>query len=252
MKYTVKQLANLAGISVRSLHYYDEIGLLKPSFVKENGYRYYEKTELIKLQQILFFRELEFSLEKIKQIMQSPGFNALDALKDQRHLLELKKQRINRLLKTIDETMNELKGGDDVNSDQKFSAFNDPSYQKYKNEIEQKWGNTHAYKQSIERVGKMSKEQFKKIKEEAEDIANTTADLLNKGFSVQSVEVQKQMDRFYKHLSNFYDPSYEMFKGLGQMYVEDSRFTAYYEKRAKGLAVFMRDAMAYYASEHGR
>jgi DNA-binding transcriptional MerR regulator len=93
MSYTVKQLAKIAGVSVRTLHYYDQIGLLKPSFIKENGYRYYEEPELLKLQQILFFRELQFSLEDIVLMINSPGFNQLEALKDQRKLLELKKRK---------------------------------------------------------------------------------------------------------------------------------------------------------------
>src|SRR3954469_15687271 len=97
MKYTVKQLAELAGITTRTLHYYDEIGLLKPSFVKENGYRIYEEKELLKLQQILFFRELEFPLEQIVEMMSSRSFNSLEALKDQKNLLTLKKKRIEGL-----------------------------------------------------------------------------------------------------------------------------------------------------------
>jgi DNA-binding transcriptional MerR regulator len=250
MNYTVKQLAKLAGISVRTLHYYDEIGILKPSYVKDNGYRCYEEKELIRLQQILFFRELEFSLEKIKRAMEAPHFNPLAAMKDQRKLLELKKHRIERLLQTIDQTTASLKGGDYMSDDAKYSAFNDPTYQKYKDEVEERWGNTDAYKQSRERVGKMSKADLDRVKAEGEEIARTTAELMQKGFSYDSPEVQKQVDRFYKHLQNFYDPSYEMFKGLGQMYVDDPRFTKVYEDRADGFSLFMRDAMAHYAGNH--
>lgn len=250
MKYTVKQLANIAGISVRTLHYYDEIGLLKPSFLKENGYRCYQEKELLKLQQILFFRELEFPLEKIKVIMDSPDFNALAALSDQQKLLEMKKQKTEKLLMTISKTIQFLKGGEAMNTDDTFSAFNDPSYQKYKDEVEQRWGKTNAYKQSMERVGKMPRADFFRIKSEAEDIAQTTAGLMKKKFSFDSLEVQKQINRFYKYLHNFYDPSYEMFKGLGQMYVDDPRFTEVYEKRAEGFAKFMRNAMAFYADKH--
>lgn len=249
-KYTVKQLAQLAGISIRTLHYYDEIGLLKPTYVKANGYRYYEEKELIKLQQILFFRELEFSLERIKQIMESPEFDSVSALSDQKKLLELKRKRIEGLLKTIEKTIHAVKGGEHMSDDTKYSAFNDPEYQKYKDEVEKRWGNTEAYKQSQERLKKLTKADLDRIKAEGEEIARTTAELMKKGFSYESPEVQTQVDRFYKHLHNFYDPSYEMFKGLGQMYVDDPRFTKVYEDRAKGFAVFMRDAMAYYADEH--
>lgn len=250
MKYTVQQVGSLAGVSVRTLHYYDEIGLLKPSFVQSNGYRFYEEPQLLQLQQILFFRELEFPLEKIKLIMQSPDYNATAALTDQKNLLELKKQRVERLLHTITQTIDVLKGGETMSDDKKFSAFNDPTYQKHKDEVQARWGTTDAYKQSMERVGKLSSDELKKVQAEGEDIARTTAELMEKGFSATSPEVQKQVDRFYQHLHNFYDPSYELFKGLGQMYVDDPRFTKVYEDRAKGFAAFMRDAMVHYADEH--
>jgi DNA-binding transcriptional MerR regulator len=252
MKYTVKQLSQLAGISIRTLHYYDQIGLLKPSFIKSNGYRYYEEKELIKLQQVLFFRELDFPLEKIKEIMESPTFDPSVALADQKKLLELKRKRIDGLLRTIEQTIVAVKGGEHMSDDAKYAAFNDPEYQKHKDEVEERWGNTDAYKQSMQRVGKMSKVDLERVKAEGEAIARETAELMQKGFSSDSPEVQKQVDRFYQHLHNFYDPSYELFKGLGQMYVDDPRFTKVYEDRAKGFAVFMRDAMAYYADKNMR
>jgi DNA-binding transcriptional MerR regulator len=250
MQYTVNKLANLAGISVRTLHYYDEIGLLKPSFTKENGYRFYEEKELLKLQQILFFRELEFPLEEIIKIVNAPDFNKLEALVDQKKLLELKKKRIEGLLTAITKTILSLKGGETMSNDDTFSAFNDPTYQKHKDEVEERWGKTDAYKQSMERVGKMSKADLERVKVEGEEIARSTAECMTKGFASDSPEVQKQVDRFYQHLRHFYEPSYAMFKGLGQMYVDDPRFTEVYEKRAKGFAIFMRDAMSYYADEH--
>lgn len=247
MKYTVKQIARLAGISTRAIHYYDQIGLLKPSYVAGNRYRYYGDKELAKLQQILFFRELEFPLSRIRQIVQAPGYNPLEALKDQRKLLQLKKTHTEQLIATITKTITELKGGEHMSNDDKFSVFNDPTYRKHKREVEERWGNTDAYKQSMERVGKMSKAELEKVKEEGENIADSVADLLKKGFTADSKEVQEQIERFYNHMRRFYEPKPEMFRGLGQMYVDDPRFTEYYEKRAKGLAVFMRDAMAYFA-----
>ena len=249
MEYTVHQLAKLAGVSVRTLHYYDEVGLLKPAYTNANGYRYYEEKQLVLLQQILFFRELDFSLEKIKEIMQSSDFTMLVAFTDQEKLLKLKKKRIEKLLHTIEKTIKSFKGGEPMNTDDTFSAFNDPTYQQYKEEVQEKWGQTDAYKQSMKRVGKMSKADLEKVKQEGEDIANTIADLLKRAYMHTSSEVQQQIERFYKHLQAFYDPSYELFKGLGQMYVDDPRFTKYYEKRAKGLAAFMRDAMAFFAEE---
>ncbi len=241
----------MSGLSVRTLHHYDAIDLLKPSYIKSNGYRIYEEKELLKLQQILFFRELEFPLNKIKTILLSKTFNQGSALLDQKKLLILKKRKLQKLLKTIDLTIAELKGGENyMTNDDKFSAFNDPTYQKYKDEVEEKWGKTDAYKESIIRVGKMTKGELENVKKEAGDITFKIADLMNKGFAPDSNEVQVQIDRFYKHLSNFYDPSYEMFRGLGKMYIEDIRFTETYEKVAKGLAAFKSEAMVFYTDSH--
>lgn len=248
MTHTVQKLAALAGVSVRTLHHYDQIGLLKPSFVAENGYRYYEEKELVALQQILFFRELDFSLEKTKHILQSPQFNALAALIDQKKLLKIKKRRVEKLIKTLEETIESLEKGESMNTQTTFSALSDPTYQKYKDEVEEKWGNTTAYQQSMQRVGKMTEADLERVKEEGGKITSAIAQLMINGYTAESEEVQKKMERFYQHLHNFYDPTPAMFAGLGQMYVDDPRFTKVYEKQATGLAIFMHDAMKIYAS----
>lgn len=248
MAYTVNELSKLSGVSVRTLHYYDEIGLLKPARVGENGYRFYEEAEVARLHQILFFRELEFPLERIKQIMSAPGFDSMVALEDQRELMVLRRQRLDKLLATIEQTIDSMKGGEmTMSNDDKFSVFNDPTYREHKAEAEQRWGNTEAYKQSQARVAKMSKADFEAVKAEGGDIWHQIAELMKQDLSADSDEVQAQVDRFWQHLHHFYDPSYEMFKGLGQMYVDDPRFTEFYDKIAPGMAVFARDAMAFYA-----
>jgi DNA-binding transcriptional MerR regulator len=247
MTYTIHELAKLAGVTVRTLHYYDEAGLLKPSSIRENGYRQYGKKELGILQQILFFRELEFPLAKIRSVMESPDYDEITVLSVQKKLLEEKRGKTDRLIALITDTIESLKGGETMRDDTKFSAFNDPTYQKHKDEAEKRWGNTDAYKQSQERVGKLTKEEWIKIKAEGEVITQSIAGMFSAGKPAGSADVQEQIDRFYRHLHHFYDPGYEMFKGLGQMYVDDPRFTEHYEKRVKGLAVFMRDAMAVYA-----
>src|SRR5256885_15216774 len=123
MKYTVNQLGKLAGISIRTLHHYDQIGLLKPSYTKANGYRYYEEKELLKLQQILFFKELEFPLEQIKEILNAPGFDTLTALRDQRKMLQIKKDRIDGLLLTIEKTIKNKEGGKKMKNDDLYGGF---------------------------------------------------------------------------------------------------------------------------------
>ncbi len=244
MKYTVHKLAQLAGITVRTLHHYDQIGLLKPSFSGSNGYRYYEEKELLMLQQILFFRELEFSLEQIKQIMQSPNFNSVSVLKEQRKMLEIKRNRIDKLLSTIDAR---IEGGESMKNDNLYGGFTKKQMEEYKEEAKKRWGHTDAYKQSVERTKHFTKADYDRIAQEGVALTSQIASLQEKGFAIDSPEVQKMIAQHFNSLRTFYEPSYEMYRGLGQMYVDDPRFTAYYEKFGKGLAVFMRDAMKHFA-----
>lgn len=247
MKYTIKKLADLAGVSVRTLHYYDEIGLLNPSFIGDNGYRCYEEKELLKLQQILFFRELDFPLEKIREIINTPNFHALAALKDQKELLKLKKKRLEKLLTLIDKTMKDLQQKNEIkNPEELYDPFKDKDYLKYKDEVEERWGNTEAYKQSMVQVKKMTKAQMVKLKEDGKKATQELADAMDKG--VEHGEVQALIERHYQGINFFYNCSLEMYRNLGKMYVDDPRFTAYYDKFRPGLASFMREAIEYYCS----
>ncbi|GAC1472046.1 MAG: MerR family transcriptional regulator [Ktedonobacteraceae bacterium] len=248
MGYTVKQLARLAGVTVRTLHYYDEIGLLKPSFIQDNGYRCYEEKELLKLQQILFFRELEFPLEDIVQILDTPGYSALAALADQRHLLEMKRARFDGLLATIDETMKTLREGGKMSTDDLFASFADSQIEQYKEEAKARWGTTDAYKQSMERVRQLTKKELDQIQEEGQAITLALSKLMAQG--IANAEVQQQIERHFQHINRFYDCSYEMYSNLGNMYVEDTRFAENYNKFAPHLAEFMRDAIAHYCNAH--
>lgn len=243
--YTVNQLSKLASISVRTLHYYDEIGLLKPAQTLENGYRQYGEEELLKLQQILFFRELDFSLEEIQRILASPNFNRLEALRDQRNLIELKKKRLNRLIATIDKTIQKLNNEITMNDQDLYGGLSDEQQKKYAEEAKQRWGHTDAYKESMKRYAKMSKDDLKKIQEEGHKLMLEIVANMDKGAT--SPEVQKLIARHYDGLRTWYEPNLEMYRGLANMYVDDSRFAAFYEKYAPGLAVFMRDAMLAYA-----
>jgi|SRR6185369_153181 len=246
MKYTVHTLAELAGITVRTLHHYDQIGLLKPSFSGSNGYRYYEEKELLRLQQILFFRELEFSLEQIKEIMTSPSFDTASALKEQKKLLLLKRDRMVDLLDTIDKTIKSYEGGEAMKNNALYGGFTKKQMEAYKEEAKKRWGHTDAYKQSEERTKQFTKADYERIAQEGAALTQAIADAHEKGFLIDSPEVQALIEKHYNALRTFYEPNYEMYRGLGQMYIDDPRFTAYYEKFGKGLAVFMRDAINQY------
>lgn len=244
MPYTVKQLACLSGVSVRTLHYYDEVGLLKPGRVEKNGYRQYGESELVKLQQILFFKELDFSLEDINKIMTSPGFDVSIALADQKQLLQMKRKRLDGLIKSIDKTMNTMNNNKKIQDDEMYDAFKDEDVKQYQDEVKQRWGNTDAYKQSQARVSKMTKKEMEKLKEDGKKHTQALADSMDKG--PKHPDVQALIAKSHEGVNFFYDCSLEMFRNLGEMYVPDPRFTAYYEKFRPGLAVFVRDAIAYY------
>jgi DNA-binding transcriptional MerR regulator len=242
MVYTVDQLSKLAGVSIRTLHYYDEIGLLKPSFVRPNGYRVYEQKELLKLQQILFFRELEFPLGEITKMVNAPGFDAKKALIDQKKLLELKKVRIEKLLQSVDDR---LKGGDkNMDDTQLFGSFDDKQMEEYKKEAKKRWGDTDAWKQSQERTRHWTKADYKKIAEEGNKFTAELAKLMDRGS--EDADVQNMIAKHYQGIQVFYDCSLEMYRGLGQLYVDDTRFAAYYDKFKPGMAKFMRDAIVYF------
>lgn len=251
MAYTVQQLGTLAGISTRTLHYYDEIGLLRPSRVKSNGYRYYEEEELLRLQQILFFRELEFPLEEIKAIMGSPKFDMNAALRDQKKLIELKKTRLDNLIKTIDKTLKKITKNTPMNDDELYGSFTKEEMEKYSAEAKERWSHTDAWKQSQERVKKMGKDGLKKALDESSAITLSIADCMKAGLPASDSKTQKHIAEHYNWLRNFYEPGLEMYRGLGEMYVADKRFTKTYEDIAPGLAVYMRDAMITFADNGG-
>ncbi len=250
MDYTVQQLGNLAGVSVRTLHHYDDIGLLQPAYIKPNGYRYYGERELLKLQQILFFKELDFSLEDIKKIVSSPRFDMNKALNDQKKLIELKKNRLSKLVKTIDKTLNKINHKKNMNDKELYDNFNTEEMDQYAEEAKQRWGHTDAYKQSQERVKKMTKIEMANIQKEADILMKKIALNMNKGAT--SPEIQALISQHYNNLRHFYEPNLEMYTGLADMYVADPRFTKYYEKYAPGLAQVMRDAMHYFADSKER
>lgn len=251
MPYTVQQLATLAGVSTRTLHYYDEIGLLIPSRVKNNGYRYYEEDELLRLQQILFFRELEFPLEEIKRIMSSPAFDMSKALKDHRKLIELKKERLSKLIETIDKTLKKINKKITMDDQELYGNFTKEEMEKYSEEAKERWGHTDAWKQSQERVKEMGKDGLKKALDDSKAITLAIAECMKAGLPASDAKTQKHIAEHYTWLRNFYEPGLEMYRGLGEMYVADERFTKTYEDIAPGLAQYMRDGMVAFADNGG-
>jgi DNA-binding transcriptional MerR regulator len=250
MTYTVKQLADLAGISVRTLHFYDQAGILKPARTEANGYRYYEEKELLKLQQILFFRELDFPVREIKRIISSPYFDMNSALRDQRKLIELKKNRLNRLMKTIDQTIQKINQEKNMEDKDLYGNFSKEEMDRYTEEARQKWGNTDAFKQSQERVKKMGKAGLNQVLKESGLLTQEIAECMKKGEDPKSARVQALIARHYDGLRAFYEPNFQIYRGLAGAYIGDERFKANYEKVAEGLAQYMHDAMIHYCDTH--
>ena len=244
----VKEVAELAGISVRTLHHYDEIGLLVPSVRTESGYRMYSDDDLATLQQILFFRELGFPLKKIKAIITSPSFDRKEALELHRNMLLEKRRRIDRMIATLDKTIQHMKGDIEMTIEEKFAGF-DFSRNPYEREARERWGD-EAVDQANAKIGNMSKQELAAFSEAMHATFRKLAELRHG--SPESAEAQAVIKEWYDLLNRIGTYSLEAFKGLGQLYVDDERFTKTIDAYGEGLAVFMRDAMAAYADNHAK
>ncbi len=247
MTYTIHKLATLSGVSVRTLHYYDEIQLLLPARREDNGYRLYGEAELLRLQQILFFRELDFPLQDIGRILDSPGFMVEQSLLDHKQLIKLKQKRLNKLLKTIDLTLYSMSNNQPASDDELYDAFKDDDVKQYQAEVKARWGNTDAYKQSQAKVSKMTNREMDELKANADKFNRRLAAAMGKDLA--DAEVQALVAEHYAGINFFYTCSIDMYKNLAEMYVADPRFSAYYDKYAPGLAVFLRDAIHHFIAQ---
>ncbi|MFF2457834.1 MerR family transcriptional regulator [Peribacillus simplex] len=240
MAMKVKKLADLVGISVRTLHYYDEIGLLSPEEITESGYRLYSNDNLEMLQQILFFRELGMPLKEIKQMISSSSFDKQDALMQHQKMLLEKRSQLDKLIKTVEKSIKHMKGEIQMTNKEKFEGF-DFSQNPYEEEARKLWGDK-AVDESKAKVAGMSKDAQKIVSEIYIKLASFRND------SPKSEEVQEAIKEWYDCLNNnFGTYSLDAFKGLGQMYVNDQRFTKNIDKYGDGLAKFMCDAMGHFA-----
>ncbi|MFC5701406.1 MerR family transcriptional regulator [Cohnella faecalis] len=245
MSMRVKEVAELVGISLRTLHHYDEIGLLAPDETTDAGYRLYSDANLETLQQILFFKELDFPLKKIKEIMSSPVFDREKAMELHRKLLMEKRSRIDAMIATIEKTVRHARGEIQMTNKEKFEGF-DFSRTPYEQEARERWGD-EAVDEANAKVGGLSKDKQQEISDEMNAIYFKLATL--RGGSPESEEAQVAIKEWYDFLNQMGSYSPEAFKALGQMYVDDERFTANIDQFGEGLAVFMRDAMAVYADK---
>lgn len=249
--YTIQQLAVLAEVTVRTLHHYDAIGLLQPSRNKSNSYRQYDEEDLLKLQQIMFFRELEFPLNKIKEIVGGRSFDVGTALIEHRKLIELKKKRMDSLLETIDKTIKKITKNCTMQDDELYEGFSKEEQEAWSKEAKERWGHTDQYKQAVGKYESLTREEKLQMKKDGEALMEEIVATMDKG--PDSVEVQALVQRHYDSLKFFYEPNLEMYRGLADMYVGyqgDERFRAYFERHHKDLPEFMRDAIYVYCDRN--
>ena len=235
----IKEVADLVGISVRTLHHYDEIGLLIPEKTTEAGYRIYSDENLENLQQILFFKELGFPLKKIKEIIDSPTFEHQEALEMQHKMLLDKKKQLEKMIVTIEKTIQHSKGEIQMSIQEKFEGF-DFSSNPYEEEARNRWGN-----KSVDETNEKAKNMTSYDQDKFNEIYRNLGAIRH--LSPDSKEAQEGINEWYLFLNKMGNCSPEAFKGLGQMYVDDERFTKNIDGFGEGLSIFMRDAMAVYA-----
>ncbi|MGG0718288.1 MerR family transcriptional regulator [Robertmurraya massiliosenegalensis] len=253
MEYTVQKLAQLAGVSSRTLRYYDEIGILSPARTNSSGYRIYGQKEVDRLQQILFYRELGIALETIKEIITSPTFDAEQALKEHREQLLEKRKRLDLLITNVEKTIASSEGRMTMSDQEKFEGFKkkmvEENEQKYGKEIREKYGE-EAVNQSNAKLMNMSQEDYEAVTKLESAVRTTLAKAFKTGdpageLAQKAAELHKQWLTYY-----WTEYSKEAHAGLAQMYVDDERFTVYYDKEQPGTAAFLRDAIHIYTGQN--
>jgi DNA-binding transcriptional MerR regulator len=244
-KYTVKQLAELAGVSVRTLHLYDELGLLKPSVRTEAKYRLYGQQELLRLQQILFYKELDIPLQEIRDILDDPDFDLIKALEGHRSALKKRRERLGALLSTIDKTIYKLKGGK-MKDEELYEGLPKEKADAWRSEAIEKYGE-EAVLRSEKSLKSLGKDGLEALKAESEAIRNDLVSLVNTDPYGQ--QVQELIARHYATIEKYWGraPGAEGYRGLAQLYVNDERFTLVNGKPNREYALFMQKAMDYYA-----
>jgi DNA-binding transcriptional MerR regulator len=249
MEYTVQKLAKLAGVSTRTLRYYDEIDLLKPARINSSGYRIYGQHEVDTLQQILFYRELGMELNSIKEILTDHSFDGAKALREHREKLLEKRNQLDLLITNVNKTIALKEGRMNMSDQEKFEGFKknmiDENEQTYGQEIRGKYGD-ETVESSNAKLMNMTQDEYEEVTKLAEEINNTLAEAFKTGdpacaLAQKAVDLHKQWLMFY-----WKDYSKEAHAGLGQMYVDDERFKAYYDKIQPGVAEFLRDAIGIY------
>lgn len=240
---TVKQLSELAHVTPRTLRYYDQIDLLKPESIGDNGYRYYSDESLLKLQQILFYRELDISLEQIKEIMNQKEYDLQQALEEHKRQLGRRIKRLENLITTVDQTLKVVKGEEKMNKKVLFDAFSEEEEVKMEQEAMNIY-DPDTVKESYKKWRNYSKAEKQRIGEEGNAVYQGFVDTMSKGAA--SPEAQACVQRWREHMNYFWTPNKDQLLGLTDLYNDDPRFRKNFDKIHPNLAEFVRDAVSFY------
>ena len=236
--------AEIAGVTVRTLHHYDEIGLLSPGGRSGAGHRRYDDADLERLQQILLYRELGFTLEEIGTILDDPDVEARVHLRRHHRLLQDRITRLQEMAAAVEYMLEAQKVGMNLTPEEKFDLFGTFDPDAYADEVEQRWGETDAYRESARRTGRYTKEDWQRIQAETADLLTRWRDAFDRGVDAES---QAAMDLAEEHrqqiTKHFYECTLEIHTGLAEMYIADERFTRYYDDQREGLARYVHDAI---------
>ncbi|MDH3021376.1 MULTISPECIES: MerR family transcriptional regulator [Gordonia] len=241
---TVGVVAGMVGVSVRTLHHYDQIGLVTPSRRTPAGYRVYDDADVARLYRVLTYRELGFSLGRIATLLDDPDADELHQLRAQHELLTDRIDHLHRMVAAVEEMMMSKKQGIQLSAAEQREIFGDDwRGEEYAAEAEERWGETAAWQESRKRVARFSKEDWRQIKADADALERRLADAMLRGLTPGSAEADALAEEHRAQISRFYDCTHEMHVGLADMYVADPRFTAHYDEQAPGLAVYLREVI---------
>jgi MerR family transcriptional regulator, thiopeptide resistance regulator len=252
MGYSIGQVAALAGVTVRTLHHYDDVGLLTPTGRTPAGYRLYDDADLGRLRDVLSYRELGFSLEQVRSILDDPRADPASHLRNQYRLVRERIARLEQVLGHLEKLMEVQHMGINLTPEEQLEVFGEnwPG-DEYAAEAEQRWGDTDAWRQSQQRTSAMSKDDWLAVKAETEALEAELAAAMTDGVAPTDPRAMDLAERHRLAIERFYDVSYEMHRGLAEMYVADPRFTRHYDDRAPGLAQWLRDAIVANSERHG-
>ena len=247
MKWTVSQAAKQMGVSVRTLHYYEEIGLLLPAEKTGSGYRLYGQREISRLQQILFYRELDIPLKKIREILSRPDFPSQEVLRQHKELLCCQKRKLEEQIRLVEGL---IQGEDIMNQEHPMTQEWEDTKRRYAKEVQEKWGDTPAYQEYRNKTAGYTKEQWKTAQEEADHILSRISQGMLQGKSPDSPEIQSLIQAWRDYITRYYYTcTKEILEGLGQMYGADSRFRESLGRYAPGTASFLQKAIAVYCRD---